>query len=68
LLDSFFKIKNISTPKGEHKGKMEMAFFTIGAAVTAGGLFGGVNSLFRSIKETQGLPSKIKYTQLVAKY
>jgi hypothetical protein len=56
------KIKN-KNKKGEHKGKMEMAFFTIGAAVSAGGLFGGTNSLFKSIKETQGLQSKIRYTQ-----
>jgi hypothetical protein len=45
---------------------MEMAFFTIGAALTTGGFFGGVNGLVQGVKETKGLSKNVRYTQLVS--
>lgn len=51
--------------QGEHRGKMEMAFFTIGSSVAAGGLFGGINGLAAGLKETRNLPPKVRYSQLL---
>ena len=47
---------------------MEYAFFTIGSAVSAGGLFGGVASLFKSLQETKNLTGKVRNTQYVTFY
>lgn len=40
-----------------------MAFFTIGSSVVAGGFFGGANGLVAGLRETQNLPSKVRYSQ-----
>lgn len=51
--------------QGEHRGKMEMAFFTIGSSVSIGGLIGGANGLIAGMKETRNLPPKVRYSQLL---
>ena len=54
-------------PEGQDatRGKMEMAFFTIGTSLTIGGAFGGLNGLFNGIKETKNMPKNIRYSQIV---
>jgi hypothetical protein len=42
---------------------MEYAFFTIGTAVSVGGLFGGVNGLLNGLKETKEYTGKARYSQ-----
>ena len=42
---------------------MEYAFFTIGTAVTVGGLFGGVNGLLQGMKDSKGSVGRVRYTQ-----
>jgi hypothetical protein len=42
---------------------MEVAFFAIGAALTAGGAFGATNGLLQGLKETKGLNRNIRTTQ-----
>jgi hypothetical protein len=42
---------------------MEMAFFTIGTAVSVGGIFGAVNGLLHGLKETKNVSGKIRNTQ-----
>ena len=44
---------------------MEMSFFTMGSAVAAGGLFGGLSGLYLGIKETKNLKGNVKYSQLI---
>lgn len=44
---------------------MELSFFTMGTAVTLGGLFGGVSGILLGMKETSQLKGKVKYSQLI---
>ena len=51
-------------PEGqtEQRGKMEMSFLRIGAAVCAGGAFGGINGFYSALKETKGAALPVKKT------
>ncbi|RNA41956.1 mitochondrial import inner membrane translocase subunit Tim23 [Brachionus plicatilis] len=51
--------------QGEHRGKMEMAFFTIGSSVCAGGFLGGLNGFLSGIRETKNLSGNIRYSQIM---
>ena len=55
---------NFVIPEGqtEHRGKMEMSFLRIGAAVCVGGAFGGLNGLYSGLKETRGVALPVKKT------
>ena len=44
---------------------MEMSFFTMGSAVAAGGLFGGLSGLYLGLKETTNLKGNVRYSQLI---
>ena len=65
LFVSFKSGSNFIIPEGqgEQRSKMELSFFTMGTAVCAGGLFGGVSGLLLGRKETSGLKGKVRYSQ-----
>lgn len=52
-------------PEGasRQRGRLEYAFGTIGGSVLIGATAGGINGLYRGLRDTQNLPMKIRRTQ-----
>jgi len=50
---------------GRQRGRLEYAFGTIGGSVLLGAGAGGINGLYRGLRDTQGQPLAIRRTQLL---